>query len=77
MMDRPDNMPPIRSAEIISTGNELLEGRTVDTNASWIADRLSGLGIEVRRVTSVRDEAEALASAWQEALGRADLLVST
>ncbi len=42
-------------AWILSIGNELLIGRVVNTNASWIARRLTFLGIGVRRIIVVPD----------------------
>ncbi|MFP3252281.1 MAG: molybdopterin-binding protein, partial [Thermoproteus sp.] len=38
------------SAWIISIGNELLIGRVVNTNAAWLARKLTYLGYQVRRI---------------------------
>jgi len=47
------------AASIIAIGDELLAGYTLDTNSSWIAQRLRRLGFPLKRVTQVRDlEAE-------------------
>ncbi len=67
----------IKTAAIISTGDELVGGRTVDTNASYIADRLAGAGVEVVSITTVGDDVERMNWAWQGALEQADLVVST
>ena len=40
---------------IIAIGDELLAGYTLDTNSSWIAQRLRALGIPLKRTTQVRD----------------------
>ena len=45
-------------AAIISTGDELTTGRTTDTNAGFIADRCSALGIDVVAVLTVGDHPE-------------------
>ncbi|MDD3867749.1 MAG: molybdopterin-binding protein, partial [Eubacteriales bacterium] len=38
-------MQPIRSAEILCVGTELLLGQIVNTNAAWLARELSDLGV--------------------------------
>lgn len=65
-------------AEIITIGNEVLSGKTVNTNASHIARRLTSLGFTVRRVTTVMDELEEISSAFREAISRKPhLIIST
>ncbi len=44
------------TVELLSIGNELLLGNTVNTNASWIASRVTELGGQVVRVTTVPDD---------------------
>ena len=43
-------------AELITIGDELLIGQTVDTNASWIGEQLNQLGIDVSQISSIRDD---------------------
>ena len=64
-------------AAIISTGDELTTGRTTDTNAGFIADRLLGLGIDVVAVLTVGDRHERLHWAWSEALRLAHVVIAT
>ncbi len=64
-------------AVIVSIGDELTTGRTVDTNASFIADQLMGIGVEVVAVLTVGDFPERIAWAFREALERADVVIST
>ena len=45
---------------IISTGEELITGRTVDTNAAYIARHLTDYGRTVRRIVVVGDDPDAL-----------------
>ena len=40
----------MNQAVLISQGNELTTGQTVDTNAAWLSQRLWDLGFEVRRI---------------------------
>ncbi|MEM4699647.1 MAG: molybdopterin-binding protein [Candidatus Nezhaarchaeales archaeon] len=66
------------TVEIISIGNELLMGRTVNTNASWLADRITRLGGVVRRILVVGDEVDEVASSIREACSRrADVVITT
>jgi nicotinamide-nucleotide amidase len=67
----------LRTAAILSTGDELTSGRTVDTNAGFIADLLVGEGIDVVAVLVVGDYPDRIAWAWQTAFERADLVIST
>ncbi|HTN53076.1 MAG TPA: competence/damage-inducible protein A [Anaeromyxobacter sp.] len=61
--------------EILSTGDELLTGQVVDTNSTWLMDRLWDLGVMVRRKTLVGDDRPDLLAAIRETTGRADLVV--
>ncbi|RLG55323.1 MAG: competence damage-inducible protein A, partial [Thermoproteota archaeon] len=62
--------------EIITVGNELLDGTVVNTNAAWLAKRISELGFVVRRYTAVGDDIGEIASAIREAIKRgADWIV--
>lgn len=45
----------ILSAEIISIGNELLSGLTINTNAAFIGKKLTAVGVEVTRITTIPD----------------------
>lgn len=62
-------------AEIISVGSELLIGKTVNTNASWLAGRLTQLGFCVRRITCVGDNLHDISLAVRESLSRSTPLV--
>jgi nicotinamide-nucleotide amidase len=62
---------------ILSTGDEVVEGRTVDTNASYIADRVAQLGYDVVCKLVVGDFPDRLEWAWKTALAQADVVIST
>ncbi len=64
-------------AILISIGDELLYGQTLDTNAHWISGRLSELGFSVVEHRTIRDEPWALVEALDYALSRADLVTLT
>jgi nicotinamide-nucleotide amidase len=63
--------------EIITIGNEVISGHTVDTNAALLSDAVFSLGAEITRVVSVGDEVETIAEALHEAIARADLILVT
>ena len=49
--------------EIICVGNELLIGKTLNTNAQWIAKQATSIGITVKRITVIADEITEIATA--------------
>lgn len=61
--------------EILCTGDEILTGKTVNTNYSHIAQRLTEIGLEVRWGTTVGDDREALLLAFRQAAARADAVI--
>ena len=63
--------------EIITIGDELLLGFTVDTNAAYLSRTLASRGIEVARRTTVGDEAAEIASAVRAALDRTGAAITT
>ncbi len=70
----PSLMP---SAEIISQGDEVVTGQTVDTNAAWLSERLTALGFSVLRHSTVGDRLNTIRDVVHEAARRADLCVCT
>jgi molybdenum cofactor synthesis domain-containing protein len=64
--------------EIVSVGNELLLGNTVNTNASWLAAQATSVGSEVSRITTIGDTLSEISGAVKESLRRApDFLIIT
>jgi nicotinamide-nucleotide amidase len=62
---------------VVTVGDELLLGRTVDGNAAWLGRELSDLGIPVLHRTTVGDDDRAIQRAVTDALASADLVVVT
>ena len=62
-------------AELISTGAELLSGRSVNTHARLLGERLGRLGIELKRDTTISDDSLTIQRVLQEALQRVDLII--
>lgn len=68
----------VADVEIVCVGNELLIGKVVNTNASWIGKRSTSVGITVKRITVVADDLEEMAIAFRDVLTRnPDLVVVT
>ncbi|MGE5201866.1 MAG: CinA family nicotinamide mononucleotide deamidase-related protein [Acidobacteriota bacterium] len=61
--------------EIICTGDEVLTGKTVNTNFSYMTQKLEDVGLAVRWGTTVGDDRETLLEAFRLAAGRADAVI--
>jgi molybdenum cofactor synthesis domain-containing protein len=59
-----------REMEIICVGNELLIGKTLNTNAQWLSKQAKARGITVKRVTVVADDVNEIANVVRETLKR-------
>lgn len=64
------------NAEIVSIGSELLLGQIVDTNAAWMAQRLTSLGVNLFHKTIVGDNPERMAGVIGRALDRSDVVIT-
>ena len=64
-------------AEIITIGDEILIGQTVDTNSAWLGEHLNRYGIEVIQITSINDKKTSIINALQDAEKRADVILIT
>lgn len=64
-------------AQVVSTGDEVLTGAVVDTNAAFIAERLLETGLRVTRHTTVGDDADRLRDLLAEIGDQADIAVVT
>jgi nicotinamide-nucleotide amidase len=61
--------------EIICTGDEVLTGKIVNSNFSYMAQKLEDVGLAVRWGTTVGDDRETLLAAFREAGARADAVI--
>ncbi len=64
-------------AAIISIGNELLNGRTMNSNATYIGGKLYDIGIVTHYTFTIRDEAESIRNTLSIALREADIVIVT
>jgi nicotinamide-nucleotide amidase len=67
----------IENAVVLSTGDELTTGKVVDTNSSFIADRLFTSAVKVTAVLKVGDDREKLLWAFRQARELGDLVIGT
>lgn len=65
------------NAEILTIGDELLIGQTIDTNSAWIGKKLADIGIQVSRKTAISDSEIDIITAINESFSRVDLLLVT
>ncbi len=70
-------LTPIRTAEILAVGSELLTAFRLDTNSLWLTARLNDVGVEVIGKSVVADRPGALRDAVKLALSRADMVVTS
>nr|MBC7612793.1 competence/damage-inducible protein A [Pseudopedobacter sp.] len=64
-------------AELITIGDEILIGQIIDSNSAWMAAELNKIGIKVKQITSVSDDAEHIIEALKNAEQRADIILVT
>lgn len=65
------------NVEIISIGDELLIGQTINTNASWMGTRLANYGIKVSYVATISDSWDAIMNALRAAQQRSQVVLIT
>ena len=64
------------NAEIISIGSEHLLGEIINTDAPYLCQRLSTLGIEIERQITIGDDKKGIASSLEEALRRVKMVIT-
>jgi nicotinamide-nucleotide amidase len=62
---------------ILSIGDELLIGDTVNTNASWMAQELTEIGVEVSHIYTIKDNLEGIKDIVSRAFSDADVVITT
>ena len=71
------NDPYIKGVEILSIGTELLLGNIVNTNAQWISEELSSLGLNHFRQSTIGDNSKRIVNLIKEISSRSNLLITT
>jgi len=65
------------NAIILSVGDELVLGQTIDTNSAWLSQQLAAIGCDVVAQLTVGDDQNAIQQAIEESVGRCDVLLIT
>ena len=64
-------------AEVITIGDEILYGQTLDTNTQWMGQRLNEIGVKIIRKVALGDQREEIVKGLDEASQRADIILIT
>ncbi len=67
----------MKKASIVSIGNELLNGQTVDTNTTYLSSELLSIGIPVVSSYTIGDDIDAIVRAFNLASADADIVLAT
>ena len=65
------------NAIILSIGDELILGQTIDTNSAWLSQQLASHGVDILAHAAVRDDQPAIEDAIRSAAARCELLLIT
>jgi nicotinamide-nucleotide amidase len=79
VIDSPASLTPAAATriEVITIGDELLLGFTIDTNAAHLARELASIGMHIVQRTTVGDQPEHIARVVREALDRTGAVITT
>jgi len=67
----------MENAVLITIGDEILSGNTIDTNSNFIATELKNIGIKVSQIFTISDEIETIKNTIQSAFEMGDLIITT
>ncbi|MDQ1163018.1 nicotinamide-nucleotide amidase [Chryseobacterium sp. SORGH_AS 447] len=67
----------MKNAVLITIGDEILSGNTVDTNSNFIANELKNIGIKVSQIFTISDEIETIKNTIQSAFETGDIIITT
>lgn len=67
----------MKNAILITIGDEILSGNTIDTNSNFIATELKSIGISVKQIFTISDEIEVIKSTLKDAFNLGDLVITT
>ena len=65
------------SVGFLAIGNELLDGIVLETNCHWMETKLVAMGVDIRRLVSVRDEIEEIGKALQFVRDICDIIITS
>ncbi|MEZ5013884.1 MAG: CinA family nicotinamide mononucleotide deamidase-related protein [Chitinophagales bacterium] len=64
-------------AVLLSIGDEILNGTTVNSNAAWIATQIQPLGFDILEILAISDKAAHITAAMDRYIGVAELIITT
>ncbi|KMQ60190.1 damage-inducible protein CinA [Chryseobacterium angstadtii] len=67
----------MEKAVLITIGDEILSGNTVDTNSNFIATELKNIGIQVTRIFTISDEIDTIKDTLKTAFELGELIITT
>ncbi|MFC3158740.1 nicotinamide-nucleotide amidase [Chryseobacterium arachidis] len=67
----------MKNAVLITIGDEILSGNTVDTNSNFVATELKNIGIKVSQIFTISDEIETIKNTIASAFEVGDLIITT
>ncbi|WP_449386779.1 CinA family nicotinamide mononucleotide deamidase-related protein [Chryseobacterium lineare] len=67
----------MKDAVLITIGDEILSGNTVDTNSNFIANELKNIGVRVSQIITISDEIEIIKNTIKSAFEIGDLIITT
>ncbi|AZA53873.1 CinA family nicotinamide mononucleotide deamidase-related protein [Chryseobacterium sp. G0201] len=67
----------MEKAVLITIGDEILSGNTVDTNSNFIATELKNIGVKVLQIFTISDEIETIKNTLKDAFEIGDLVITT
>ena len=67
----------MKTAVLITIGDEILSGNTVDTNSNFIATQLKEIGVKVLRIFTIPDEESTIITTLGRAFEMADMVITT
>ena len=65
------------TAEIITIGDEILIGQTVDTNSTFIAKEFNKIGLSINRISSIKDSESDILTTLNSCLNYSDIVIVT
>ncbi|MGV4412774.1 CinA family nicotinamide mononucleotide deamidase-related protein [Chryseobacterium sp. T1] len=67
----------MKNAVLITIGDEILSGNTIDTNSNFIATELKSIGISVKQIFTISDDIDVIKSTLNDAFSLGDLVITT
>lgn len=67
----------IKTASIVTIGDEILIGQIIDTNSAWLSQKLNSAGIDVVQIISISDKKQVIKEILDQQMSQVDLVIMT